>query len=113
MWYPLVAVTVIYSIMKQTEAEDRIKQSKGWRQGLDVILQQMKDQIKTERQGPPTEDGRHLALSVTHLEDVIMRQGMRMKCINEQSPGSAENPYPESYNPANAKVEPTADGIKL
>lgn len=23
------------------------------------------------------------------------------------------NPYPESYNPENAVVEPTADGLKL
>ena len=24
-----------------------------------------------------------------------------------------ENPYPQSYNPENTEVEPTADGLKL
>lgn len=87
--------------------EDQVKQSKSWRQRLDVILQEMKEQQKA--------DGgeRHLSLSITHLEDGIMRQGMRMKALNEQEPGAAPNPYPTSYDPSTAKVEPTADGLKL
>jgi hypothetical protein len=101
--------------MNKETADQSVVQSKGWRQRLDAILQEMKDQIKTERQqpGPPQEHGRHLALSVTHLEDSIMRQGMRMKAIDEAVAGAAPNPYPESYNPQSTKVEPTSDGIKL
>jgi hypothetical protein len=101
--------------MNQQQAESSVKQSKGWRQRLDVILQEMKDQIKTERQqgGPPREQGRHLALSVTHLEDSIMRQGMRMKALDEEVKGAAPNPYPESYDPESSKVEPTSDNLKL
>ena len=90
--------------------EFTVIQSKTWRKRLDDILQEMKAQQKTEPRG---ESGRHLALSITHLEDSIMRQGMRMKAIDEANPGSATNPYPESYNPENARVEKTADGLKL
>lgn len=90
--------------------EFTIIQSKTWRKSLDDILQEMKAQQKTEPRG---ESGRHLALSITHLEDAIMRQGMRMKAINEANPVSATSPYPESYNPANARVEKTADGLTL
>ena len=32
---------------------------------------------------------------------------MNLKRLNEP------NPYPDSYNPSNAKIEPTADGLKL
>lgn len=93
--------------------EEQIKQSKDWRQRLDIILQEMKEQQSMERPFGPAESGRHLALSITHLEDAIMRQGMRLKAINEASPGAASNPYPDSYNPESTKVAPTADGLKL
>jgi hypothetical protein len=96
--------------------EDQIKQSKDWRQRLDAILQEMKAQQLMQRKAAwisPAEAGRHLSLSITHLEDTIMRQGMCLKAINEATPGTSPNPYPESYNPANTQVEPTADGIKL
>lgn len=85
-------------------------ESKGWRKDLDNVLQEMKQRQKNEPRG---EASRHLALSITHLEDSIMRQGMRLKAINEAEPGAAENPYPESYNPESTKVEPTADGLTL
>lgn len=94
--------------MKTPEAQ--IKQSKSWRQRLDEILQEMKAE---QKEAPRGESTRHLALSITHLEDAIMRQGMVCKAVNEENPGTAPNPYPDSYNPQNAKVEPTADGLKL
>lgn len=88
--------------------EQRIKQSKGWRKQLDEILQDMKDQQARERVAREQhESGRHLALSITHLEDAIMRQGMRCKELD------APDPYPDSRNPESAHVEPTADGLKL
>lgn len=93
-----------------TTPDEKVQQSKDWRKRLDAILQEMKEQQRSEARG---EDTRHLALSITHTEDAVMRQGMRMKAINETNPGAAPNPYPQSYNPDNAQVEPTADGIKL
>lgn len=101
--------------MNQQTAEIVIKQSKDWRKRLDSILQEMKEQQKAERIRTDTshESGRHLALAVTELENVIMRQGMRMKEIEATNPGTAPNPYPTSYDPTTAKVEPTADGLKL
>lgn len=99
--------------MNQTQIEDQIRQSKDWRQRLDSILQEMKLVQKTEGRSGDPEVGRQLSISITELENAIMRQGMRLKAINEMSPDSAPNPYPESYNPESAKVEPTADGIKL
>lgn len=98
--------------------EARIKQNKDWRQRLDAILQEMKDasggtQPPVENDTKFTGKSRHRSLSITHLEDSIMRLGMDCKEVNEAFPGSAPNPYPQSYNPANAQVERTADGLKL
>lgn len=92
----------------------RVTQSKSWRLRLDDILQDMKKQQAVELDCRCKDgSGRHLSLSITHLEDAIMRQGMRCKEIDAAAPGSAPNPYPESYNPASPVVEPTADGLKL
>lgn len=97
--------------MTNQKAETLVKQSKDWRKRLDQVLQEM----KTEQLGDKErhDSGRHLAISITELENAIMRQGMRMKEIEKTNPGAAPNPYPESYNPENAKVEPTADGLTL
>ena len=76
---------------------------KTFRQELDVRLQEMKT---LQRRNVPL-IGRSLALSITHLEDSIMRLGMCLKDLN------TPNPYPNSYNPTNTIIEPTADGLKL
>lgn len=39
--------------------------------------------------------------------------GMDLKAMNEEQPGSIPNPYPNSKDPSNTIVEPTADGLKL
>lgn len=93
--------------MNKEQAIERIIENKQWRKGLDAVLQEMK---KAQKEGKAS---RNRSLSITHLEDSIMRLGMDMKDINEEVPGIQENPYPQSYNPENAKVEPTADGLKL
>jgi len=41
------------------------------------------------------------------LQESIMWLGMNLKRLNEP------NPYPESYNPNNTKIAPTADDLKL
>ncbi len=76
---------------------------KEFRQDLDRTLQKLKE----VQNGKPDGIGRNLALSITHLEDSIMRLGMCLKDLN------TENPYPNSYNPSNTIIEPTADGLKL
>lgn len=38
---------------------------------------------------------------------------MDLKRINEANHGAIENPYPNSKDPSNTKIEPTADGLKL
>lgn len=45
------------------------------------------------------------------LTEAVMWLGMDLKAINEERPGSAPNPYPESRNPNSARIEPTADGV--
>lgn len=46
-------------------------------------------------------------LSIRDLESCIMRQGMALKYIG------TPNPYPDSKDPSNTIVNPTADGLKL
>lgn len=64
---------------------------------IDEVLQRVKN-------FPPS---RERSLAVTKLQEGIMWLGMDLKRLN------AGNPYPNSMNPDNAKVEPTADGLKL
>jgi hypothetical protein len=81
--------------------------AKTLRKDLDHLLQEMKRQQSTTWKLFPVPGGRHLALSITHLEDSIMRLGMVLKDIGTPTP------YPNSYNPENTIVDPTADGLKL
>jgi hypothetical protein len=89
---------------QQQTTEDKVRQAKTWRVKLDGILQEMKDQQVIDGRG---EYSRHLSLSITHLEDTIMRQGMRLKYLSD------EKPYPSSYKPESPVVEPTADGLRM
>lgn len=50
---------------------------------------------------------RERALAVTKLQEAVMWLGMDLKRLG------SENPYPNSKNPTNDIVEPTADGMKL
>jgi len=83
------------------EREARIRQVKQFRVDLDGVLQRMKV-------AEPTifgSEARHEA--VRKVQEGIMWLGMELKEIGEK------NPYPNSYNPANAVVDPTAQGLKL
>lgn len=75
-----------------------ILENKLFRKDLDAILQMIKNSPRKSR---------NRSLAITHLEDTIMRLGMDLKDLNEP------DPYPESRNPENTVVEPTADGLKL
>lgn len=78
--------------------EESIIESKQYRKDLDEVLQDIKDSDRCSRER---------SICVTKLQEAIMWLGMDLKALNEP------NPYPESYNPGNAIVEPTADGLKL
>lgn len=56
---------------------------------------------------------RERALVITKLQEGVMWLGMDLKRINEETPGSSPNPYPNSKDPSNTKIEPTADNLKL
>lgn len=76
---------------------------KSLRRDTDAIIQRVKDL-------PPS---RELSLTITKLQEGVMWLGMELKRINETIPGSVENPYPNSKDPSNTTIDPTADGLKL
>lgn len=82
---------------KQLTYEEEVVLTKQQRQGADLILQQVK--------GMPT--SRERSLAITKFQEGIMWLGMDLKRLGEA------NPYPNSYNPDNIKIEPTADNLKL
>ncbi len=77
--------------------DGHVRQVKSLRKGLDEQLQSMK----------ALPSSRETSLSITKIQEGIMWLGMELKRLGEV------NPYPQSYNPENAKIEPTADGLKL
>lgn len=77
--------------------EAHIKRIKALRMQLDAILQQMKTLL----------DSREVALSYTRVQEAIMWLGMELKSCG------TPNPYPHSYDPRNAIIDPTADGLRL
>jgi len=95
--------------------EQAITIAKIFRQSADNLLQQMKahqkdliEMLSGEDEGSEVyQVPRHHQLSIHHLEDCIMRQGMVLKSIGTPTP------YPNSYDPSNTIVEPTADGLKM
>lgn len=89
----------------KTETSDcnPVAETKQFRKDLDEVLQRMKDAQRKSRSR---------SLAITHLEDSILRLGMDLKEMREEGL-SDENPYPESYNPSNNIIEPTADNLKL
>ena len=83
-----------------------ISSTKLYRKELDVVLQRIKS-------GETHRKSRERSLAITKLQEAIMWLGMDLKAIDEETPGSAPNPYPESKNPESAKIEKTADGLTL
>ena len=77
--------------------EKDIKADKLLRVSLDVQLQNLKACPRS----------RERSISITKLQECIMWLGMDLKRLNEP------NPYPDSYNPENTKIAPTADGMKM
>ena len=60
--------------------------------------------IQTVKSLPPSLER---SICITKLQESVMWLGMDLKRLNET------NPYPNSKDPSNTKIEPTADGLKL
>jgi hypothetical protein len=82
---------------EEQKIEKNVKCNKQLRVALDSELQRLKSLSAS----------RERSLAITKLQEAIMWLGMDLKRLNEP------NPYPQSYNPENADIEPTADGMKM
>lgn len=82
---------------------EEIIANKELRRDIDAAIQRVK----------ALPSSRERSLTITKLQEGVMWLGMDLKRINETTPGSIENPYPNSKDPTNTKIEPTADGLKL
>jgi hypothetical protein len=81
-----------------TKVEEAIVETKTLRRDLDVILQRVKSSGRKSRERSITD---------TKLTEAIMWLGMDLKALD------APNPYPNSKDPSNLIIEPTADGLKM
>lgn len=77
--------------------------------GVKILRRDIDVQIQEVKKLPGS---RERALAVTKLQEAVMWLGMDLKRINEET-GVGANPYPNSKDPSNTKIEPTADGLKL
>jgi len=82
---------------------DDIILDKELRRDIDAITQRLKS----------AKPSRERSITITKLQEAVMWLGMDLKRINEENPGASPNPYPNSKDPSNTKIEPTADGLKL
>lgn len=82
--------------------EQEIIADKELRKDIDAQIQKLSSLPKS----------RERALVITKLEEGVMWLGMDLKRINEAT-GVGSNPYPNSKDPSNTKIEPTADGLKF
>lgn len=74
-----------------------VVRNKELRRDIDVIIQSVKN----------APSSRERSLAITKLQEAVMWLGMDLKRLNET------NPYPNSKDPSNTKIEPTADGLKM
>lgn len=91
-----------HSEIQQRSIEQHIIEVKTLRRDIDVNIQKVKD-LKSSREN---------SLVITKLQEAVMWLGMELKRVNEVT-GIGSNPYPNSKDPTNTKIEPTADGLKL
>lgn len=82
----------------QTDDQMDVAIDKTLRRSLDRQLQYLKE----------SRPSRERSLAITKLQEAVMWLGMDLKRI-----GNTPNPYPNSKDPTNAIVDPTADGLKL
>lgn len=94
--------------------DEAIIAAKTFRKEADVLLQHMKEHKVFLALSPDfevaeekTEAITQHTISIRDLESCIMRLGMSLKYLGNP------NPYPNSKDPSNTVVEPTADGLKM
>ena len=98
--------------------EEHILIDKELRRDIDEIIQRLKISTGDITRLPQVwietnhRKSRERSLAITKLQEAVMWLGMDLKAINDES-GGAENPYPNSKDPSNTKIDPTADGLKL
>lgn len=83
--------------------EEEIVENKALRRDGDALIQRVK----------ALPGSRERSLTVTKLQEAVMWLGMDLKRINELDPAACPNPYPNSKDPSNTVIEPTADNLKL
>jgi hypothetical protein len=88
---------IIHDKSELSPTDIQVIKTKALRKSLDENLQQLRALTPS----------REVSLSITKVQEAIMWLGMNLKQLNDTKP------YPESYNPANTIVEPTADGLKM
>ena len=77
---------------------EEVVANKQLRKDLDEKIQEVKS----------LPSSRERSIAITKLQEAVMWLGMDLKRLNEP------NPYPSSKDPSTgAKIEPTADGLKL
>lgn len=77
--------------------ETEIVENRRLRKDLDEVIQRVKSLPQS----------RERSLTITKLQEGVMWLGMDFKRLNEP------NPYPNSKDPSNAVIDPTAQGLKL
>ena len=88
--------------LQTKSVEQHIIEVKTLRRDIDVHIQVVKS-LKASREN---------SLVVTKLQEAVMWLGMELKRVNEVT-GVGANPYPNSKDPSNTKIDATADGLKL
>ena len=77
--------------------QTEISNTKQLRKDIDEVLQRVKGLYQS----------REISLAITKLQEATMWLGMNLKRLGEL------DPYPESRNPDNQRIEPISDGLKL
>lgn len=105
------------------QTEDIVADTKTFRRDIDGIIQRIKNvtTLDPNTQGPdgkPAQpigyrSSRERSIAITKLQEAVMWLGMDLKALAEENPGLLANPYPSSKDPSTAKIEPTADGLKM
>jgi hypothetical protein len=102
-----------------TNNDPHIILDKELRRDIDAIIQKLKGVMPPPRgaiggdPAPVIRGSRERSLAITKLQEAVMWLGMDLKAINDETPGAIENPYPNSKDPSNTKIDATADGLKL
>ncbi len=79
------------------DRDQEVIENKQLRKDTDDVIQRVKNLPMS----------RERSLTITKLQEGVMWLGMDLKRLNEA------NPYPNSKNPSNTIIEPTADNLKL